>query len=97
VSGKLCHLTDGREQEAHDKAMHPELKRGPPRQPDPIERSVWQWWSYVYDAEVAITEAWKAAGPVQHTSYLKTSITYGRDVRLRLCYGGICMDLVSRS
>ena len=60
VNGKLWHFPDGPEQRARDEAMKPEVEgkhflRSPNQWSDPVT----QWWSYGYDAEEAIRQAWR--------------------------------------
>ena len=59
-NGRIWHFPDGREQEARDKAMRPEVEgrhflSSPNQWSDPVT----QWWCYGYDAEQAIIDAWK--------------------------------------
>lgn len=60
LNGKLWHFADGPVQRARDEAMRPEVEgkqyiSSPNQWSDPVT----QWWCYGYDAEEAVTKAWK--------------------------------------
>ncbi|KAF9735030.1 hypothetical protein PMIN06_000802 [Paraphaeosphaeria minitans] len=58
INGKLWHFADGPEQEARDTAMKSAMVGGVDESPNQFCDPVTAQWTYGYDAEVEIREAW---------------------------------------
>ncbi|KAF2440456.1 salicylate hydroxylase [Karstenula rhodostoma CBS 690.94] len=58
VNGKLWHFADGPEQEARDAAMRSKVAGDVEESPNQFSDPVTAQWTYGYDAEVEIREAW---------------------------------------